>query len=743
MRQPNSVKLKVFAPNSSVVISATSQSLQIGTNLHIVAVTARTPSSQPLLFENVVYTYDLQFSATSGVPDSAPGLRSSGIFSAAGGPALGYGGKDLPSFSLPPSDLNSLRIVHGSCRKPHARGRDALSAVDGMIATTATSASARPHYLLLTGDQIYGDDVSDALLFMLIDATHALISNLNEPFPIVQGGPTALPGPGARQDMSNRAGFTSTAAQSHLVQFGEYCAMYLFAWSDTLWTDLPSFAQVFPGEPTSVGPPNSRFNHDTAHANAFRLETTRLQNFQLTLSAVRKALANVPTYMIFDDHEVTDDWYLDREWVNATVANALGSQIIQNGVAAYGLFQGWGNVPDAFEGTGKGATLLTRLTDWIASPTAAKATPLRNSLGLPTTTQLSGDFVRSPDAVDWHVAIRGPSHQILLMDNRTRRGYPGGAHNHPELLNVTASVAQFSALQKPGPDEVIIVVAPTPVAGYPIAEAHQLSDTTAPAVYEDDVETWSGQPSARERLIATLATLPDPVGGQRRARIVLLSGDVHYGFAARIRYTATTPFGSASQNPAEAVVAQLTSSALKNLSRESGIPNRFTTTTFLHYHGYTAPGARGPFVLLGWNNPGGAIFSGGTTTATVPETVQTDLTVRGDPAVVKQPNVGYVPNPDRPANWRYQVEYIVSDDDGPRTEGVTAKHVDFPAPGDRNAELKAWNAIGAHRVGSRSASSPPKRSDEPRSFCSSRPVTRMATISPPMLPPSCSLCAGA
>jgi hypothetical protein len=214
MRQPNSVKLKVFAPNSSVVISATSQSLQIGTNLHIVAVTARTPSSQPLLFENVVYTYDLQFSATSGVPDSAPGLRSAGIFSAAGGPALGYGGKDLPSFSLPPSDLNSLRIVHGSCRKPYARGRDALSAVDGMIATTATSASARPHYPLLTGDQIYGDDVSDALLFMLIDATHALISNLNEPFPIAQGGPTALPGPGARQDMSNRAGFTSTAAKS-------------------------------------------------------------------------------------------------------------------------------------------------------------------------------------------------------------------------------------------------------------------------------------------------------------------------------------------------------------------------------------------------------------------------------------------------------------------------------------------------------------------------------------------------
>jgi len=33
----------------------------------------------------------------------------------------------LPSFVLPPEDLNHLKILHGSCRKPHGVGKEMLS----------------------------------------------------------------------------------------------------------------------------------------------------------------------------------------------------------------------------------------------------------------------------------------------------------------------------------------------------------------------------------------------------------------------------------------------------------------------------------------------------------------------------------------------------------------------------------------------------------------------------------------
>jgi len=60
---------------------------------------------------------------------------------------------------------------------------------------------------------------------------------------------------------------------------------------------------------------------------------------------VRRALANVPTYMIFDDHDVTDDWNLTARWRDRVRASPAGRRIVANALAAYWAFQGWGNDP--------------------------------------------------------------------------------------------------------------------------------------------------------------------------------------------------------------------------------------------------------------------------------------------------------------------------------------------------------------------------------------------------------------
>src|SRR4029450_14059731 len=70
-----------------------------------------------------------------------------------------------------------------------------------------------------------------------------------------------------------------------------------------------------------------------------------LTEFRRTLPKVRRALANTPTYMIFDYHEITDDWYLNPIWRDRVLTNPLGRTIIRNGMLAYALFQGWGNDP--------------------------------------------------------------------------------------------------------------------------------------------------------------------------------------------------------------------------------------------------------------------------------------------------------------------------------------------------------------------------------------------------------------
>jgi hypothetical protein len=76
------------------------------------------------------------------------------------------------------------------------------------------------------------------------------------------------------------------------------------------------------------------------------------------LPKARRALANVPVYMMLDDHEVTDDWNLNPMWKDRVYTNPLGKTVLRNGILAYALFQGWGNDPEYFE-SGPAAELLT------------------------------------------------------------------------------------------------------------------------------------------------------------------------------------------------------------------------------------------------------------------------------------------------------------------------------------------------------------------------------------------------
>ena len=103
-----------------------------------------------MLTEGVVYEYDLQF-VIEGKPMT---LGEATTGKATPKAKLSYLLSGKPSFALPPKDPNLLRLIQGSCRMPHGEGEDEhLSIIDDLIAETASNAFARPHQLLLTGDQ--------------------------------------------------------------------------------------------------------------------------------------------------------------------------------------------------------------------------------------------------------------------------------------------------------------------------------------------------------------------------------------------------------------------------------------------------------------------------------------------------------------------------------------------------------------------------------------------------------------
>ena len=84
-------------------------------------------------------------------------------------------------------------------------------------------------------------------------------------------------------------------------------------------------------------------------------EHALIEAFVAELHAVRRALAHVPVAMIFDDHDITDDWNLSREWEEVAYGHDFSRRIIGNALLAYAINQAWGNRPEALDGVPRGA----------------------------------------------------------------------------------------------------------------------------------------------------------------------------------------------------------------------------------------------------------------------------------------------------------------------------------------------------------------------------------------------------
>lgn len=58
---------------------------------------------------------------------------------------------------------------------------------------------------------------------------------------------------------------------------------------------------------------------------------------------IRQVFAALPVYMIFDDHEVTNSWNISPAWRALALRHGL-EQTLVDGLVAYWIYQGWGNI---------------------------------------------------------------------------------------------------------------------------------------------------------------------------------------------------------------------------------------------------------------------------------------------------------------------------------------------------------------------------------------------------------------
>jgi hypothetical protein len=546
----------------------------------------------------------------------------------------------------------------------------------------------RPHQFYHTGDQIYADDVAETLLFMLDDASKSLFGwveslvplfpvelafaneGLTQPLPqnpdfvaftpdtfsnvVDEGDPNYQYHPirysiqpGQRIDVAQRlAGFSKDLANgsgsSHLMRLGEYSCMYLFAWSDVLWptvpeklstANYPTFKQVMPW---AVEKPLSgtydEMLKDSALKQKFDDQLTVLAHFRDTLKSVRRVLANIPSYMMCDDHEVTDDWFGSNEWSDRAYGSELGRRIIQNGLTAFALFQGWGNKPADFEtspaeassGTVKPASALLNLVRILATNKGenilyweaiqARILPKR----LLTTTKIQGNIEGRKmseflveGVPDYSFCIPFGSYALLAINSRTERALAVDKAPvlGPGLLNPSAMYRQVTQQIRslPSSVQVTLVLCPAPVFGHAIVEGllqksvAKVDNTLLtlpgssfmPGLDFDldertDREGWSFNPECMESFLKELSLCK---------KAILFSGDVHYGFSAQVAYSRRIDAGTTSAYPAKASFIQLVGSALKNSTK-------IMTVTGAGNIGSKLLKEDKPYYFAGWDKPG-------------------------------------------------------------------------------------------------------------------------------------------
>jgi len=573
--------------------SAEASTTAFGAKFHATVVTVNFADAQSLMAGHR-YSYDVRITPTGGSAlslkdlklleddnDTVPGLEIS---------AIGYADGQLPSFVTCPAAIEEFVLAHASCRKPHGPGDPALKYVDDVIDDLHGADAGRPHALFLTGDQIYADDVAVALLPGLNTLGIALISSNSagiEQIPSPAGdrslnlSTTVLPA-GFRQKLMGATGFTSESAACHLIGFGEWLAMYCIAWNPLLWpvlavadvstaslddglkAQLQADAAGGPNDaPRALGQPSPDaandvisplYNGTQAATDAlkeafgsFLTDKQVLDAYRREVPKVRRLLANVPSYMICDDHEVTDDWFMTGGIRANTTTKPFGRSVLRNAICAYTVCQAWGNDPVRWASDPQRQALLNGISGlfgsgWSGGPAVSSAADAVDQiLGLSPTGHPQFDF---------SFIIDYPTHRVHVLDTRTRREYRTPS-SPPGLLAQDALDSQLPPNETLPDDHVLIVVSPAPVFGPPLMT--ELAGPLAASIYDIasfarkktdqsaqqdvtgiptsgrplgsqffDAEHWGAQPAAFERFLARLS---------RYKRVVVLAGDVHYGAA--------------------------------------------------------------------------------------------------------------------------------------------------------------------------------------------------------------------
>jgi PhoD-like phosphatase len=395
----------------------------------------------------------------------------------------------LPDGGFPPSVLRTLgagratRLAFGSCRVAEiAPANLDRRARQQRIAGTATAGDEGTDALAASATMLAAaprEDRPDVLL-MIGDQVYA-----------------DEPGPATRQFMADHrasgqapAG-APAAPDGEVADFEEYCALYWEAWSSP---------------------------------------------------AVRWLFSVVPTAMIFDDHDVHDDWNISATWRREVAALPWWANRIKSAYQSYWVYQHLGNLSPAE---------LAGDQTWAKVRAGGDAADLLASLA-------HRADQREPD-VRWSFRRTFGQVRLVMLDSRSRRVVDGERRlmaDDGEWRWLTESVSGDW-------EHVVLATSVPPLLPRGIHTLEAWNEKVSGGAWGRrgarfgerlrqavDLEHWPAFGTSFARLEELLTGLATGQYGEPPVTVTVISGDIHHSYLSAVDLPPPTPRSAGARRPA-------------------------------------------------------------------------------------------------------------------------------------------------------------------------------------------------
>jgi PhoD-like phosphatase len=244
--------------------------------------------------------------------------------------------------------------------------------------------------------------------------------------------------------------------------------------------------------------------------------------------AIRWLLSTVSTMMIFDDHDVHDDWNISEAWIEKARAHHWWNEHIKGALSSYWVYQHLGNLsPDAH-----------RDDELLAKVKAADDAE-----------QLLEDFAfradRTTDGARWSFCRDLGRTRLIVIDSRAGRVLD---EDHRSMLD--EAEWEWVHEHATGDFDHLLIGTSLPWLlgpGMHYAEAWSeavaggawgslAADAAEKARQTADMEHWPAFQESFAQLVDLFREIGTGERGEPPASIVALSGDVHHAYLAEVGY---------------------------------------------------------------------------------------------------------------------------------------------------------------------------------------------------------------